>query len=378
MATTTTTTTTKPLDTEKASFSRDERPGVRDLCNERCRHVFDFLDGPVEHSRLADIAQAILKRARMQRERDEAVAIRAAFSMPEGVATLAGLVNAMILQGVGTVRDTTAGWTHRTELPNYLPAKMAVVEDVPRLSEIPRGGVARATRFSISTAENYRLARFGLQFVLDEQDMLSLQTVGVQMLALSEIGKAAMRLIPDSVYAELLSNPTMESGTAVFHADHSNLDTAALDSTALTTAIGEVENQYLEDSDGAPAHINQSARYLVVPPGLKVTARELGRSIALGDADDLVVRSEPRLSATGVRDPKGNTIRTGSATNWLLCADAEQRPSVIVATLEGRKTPLVRSFKLERGQWGIGFDIQFAVGVSIPDYRGLYYSDGTV
>ena len=354
------------------TYPSDIRTGA-ELHEFRATRAVETLENGVAHSSYIDVGRSIVR----DRNATDQDCLRA-LSSAEGISSLTGLVNTAIVSGSASVPKTWEGWTHSESLPNYQDAKAAVVEDVPRLMAVARGDTAPTVDFTV-TSQGYALARYGCQFCLDEQDFLGVTDINIHQTALEEIGRAAMRIVPDLVFARILENGTLDADSkAVFHADHSNLATAALAQAALDTGIAAVENQYLVDEDNIPAHIGQAARYLVVPPNLHGLARRLARDMALGDDSDLIVRSEPRLSATGVFDPRDEVVDLGSATNWLLAASAAQRPCVIVATLNGRQEPLVRWWRLEQGTFGLGFDVQMAVAVTIADFRGLYFSDGTV
>jgi hypothetical protein len=41
------------------------------------------------------------------------------------------------------------------------------------------------------------------------------------------------------------------------------------------------------------------------------------------------------------------------------------------------RQPVMRSFTLDRGAWGLGWDINHDIGVAAIDYRGLHKSAGT-
>jgi len=40
------------------------------------------------------------------------------------------------------------------------------------------------------------------------------------------------------------------------------------------------------------------------------------------------------------------------------------------------RVPAIRSFVLDKGQWGIGWDIKFDIGAKALDFRGMYFSVG--
>lgn len=114
----------------------------------------------------------------------------------------------------------------------------------------------------------------------------------------------------------------------------------------------------------------------MVPPDLVGPARRAVRNMICDDGGDLKVRQESRLSVIGVVDPHSGTTYTGSATNWLLCSKSSSRPSVVVAGLDGPPTPKFRSFKLDRGQFGFGWDVLLDIAAAFVDYRGVYFAVG--
>jgi hypothetical protein len=86
----------------------------------------------------------------------------------------------------------------------------------------------------------------------------------------------------------------------------------------------------------------------------------------------LEMRVDQRISASGVVDPSTGTAYTGSATNWFLAAPPNGR-TIKVAYRQGtNRSPVLRSFVLSQGQWGIGWDINMDIGVAVVDYPGLY------
>ncbi len=103
--------------------------------------------------------------------------------------------------------------------------------------------------------------------------------------------------------------------------------------------------------------------------------------MSLSDFGDLSVRVEPRLTL-GVVDPATDTLVGGSSTSWLLASPASIAPSIIVGGLGGVPKPQIRQFDLAgpgeyAGQWGVGFDIVYDLGVVALDPRGLYFATGS-
>jgi len=329
--------------------------------------------------RLSEFGAALLRGRNQQVPQSERDAFRAAFSNPEGVAALEGLVNTSILSGFRQAADSTSGWARPISLPTYLTSELAVVDQPARLEAVPRGDTAPVVNFSLSTSGAWRLARFGAQFVLDEQDAIDGQNIGVMQTALEEIGRAARAVIPDLVYSLLLTNAALGDGVALFDATRANLGSgagSAFDEDGLDSGIQAMCSQIPTDEEGDPVHQNYAPRFLIVPPSLYGAGRRLVHNMATGDGQDLVVRSESRLTTTGVVNPRTDEVVAANGTSWLLACSSDQAAGVVVGFLNGRGEPRIRRFELTGGAWGFGFDVSFSVGVTAADPRALYLSLG--
>lgn len=328
---------------------------------------------------------------------DPAEAFEAARATPSG-GTLAYVfstnVYARIIAGWDEVPDTTA-WCDEEDVPNFLTQEDISLEADARLKRLARGGTA--TDATISDAhEQYKIARFARKWTVDEQDLID-DRLGAILRMPQEMGAAARRLRPDLVYACLLANAVLADTGALFNATavttaggHANLTTAVLGATGLKAAILAMGKYRLKDGTA----LNIKPRYLMVPSALQWTAKELLTSTAqaytaaaaaatpalyypinvlMGENITLVV--DDRIGAAGVVDPTTNTARTGLDTNWFLSSGGPR--TIRVAYRRGtNRQPVMRSFTLDKGQWGQGWDINMDIGAKALDYRGLHQSTG--
>jgi hypothetical protein len=297
-------------------------------------------------------------------------------------------VYASLIAGWDTVGDTTQGWCDEEDVPNFLTQEDITFEGSARLERLPRGDTAKHATAS-DTHETYKIARYAKQWVMDEQDVID-DRFGALMKMAAELGEAARRLRPDFVYSLMLENPSLVADSvAVFHtATHGNLGTGALSEANLKVAIQGMGTQ--RDSNNNV--LNISPTHLIGPPDLQWTARELTKHQTLiklfADSSDpmystvnqiaamgLTPVSDARLDATGVTDPRTGNVRTGSATNWFLAKAGTRSIRVAYRRGTGRR-PQMRRFTLDRGQWGVGFDINHDIGAAFMDYRGWYKSTG--
>lgn len=325
-------------------------------------------------------------------------ALEAARAAPSG-GTLAYVfstsVYAKLLEGWGEVPDTTT-WCDEEDVANFLTQEDITFSANSKLKQLPRGDTAKDATVS-DARETYKIGRYARKWVVDEQDILD-DRLGAIMRMPQEMGNAARRLRPDLVYALLLANAALADTGALFNSTavtttggHANLTTAVLGATGLKASI--LAMGAYREADGTV--LNIKPRFLIVPSALQWTAKELLTSTAqaytaaaaaatpslyypinvlAGEGLTLVV--DDRIGAAGVTDPTTDTARTGLDTNWFLSAGGPR--TVRVAYRRGtNRQPQLRSFTLDKGQWGIGWDVNMDIGAKALDYRGMHKSAGT-
>ena len=284
-------------------------------------------------------------------------------------------VNAAVIRGFAEAPDTTAGMYKPASAPNFKTMDRMRLQKGGRLDKLPRGKTADLADYS-DLQESYKIARFAKKAVIDEQDLID-DSHDVLNETPRMIGANARRLIPDIFYSILLANNSLSDSVALFHATHKNLGTAALGETGLKAAVTAMGNQR---EGGIPLNITPA--FLVCPLELQFAAAELIKAATIvitGDTDsvrgaknvladlNLQIRADSRLNATGVYDPQTETTLAGSTTNWGLLASPTQGPTIEIATLLATgKAPQIRSFVLDQGTWGRGWDIKFDVGGKGP------------
>lgn len=304
--------------------------------------------------------------------------IKAAFSGSTLTNIFTTNVNTQVLSTYMETGDTTQPWTNTTDVADFKTNERPRMTKGPDLEKLPPGGTAdHVSRSDIG--ESYKIARYAKQFVIDEQDVIN-DRFNALMDMPREMGLAAARLRPDLVYAILLANAALSDGTALFHADHGNLDTtSALADATLRAAITAIA---VQQENGV--NLNLRASHLIVPSDLKFTASQLINSSEVRGAtgqtgtrnplqdENLTMISDSRLS-NGVTDPATGTAHAGSVSTWFLVAAMAH--TIEVAYLRGTgRAPRVRRFNLEKGQYGIGWDVNMDIGAKSLDYRGLHKS----
>lgn len=286
-------------------------------------------------------------------------------------------VNAMLLMSYMEIGDTTGAWTRENDVADFKTNDRIRMKTVAGLGKLPRGGEADHLNRS-DTSESYKIARYAGQFVIDDQDIID-----DSMNALSdmpqEMGKLAARLRPDLVYAILLANPTMADSVALFSsaATRGNLGSSAA-LTGPNLKAGITAMRLLQENG---VNIGLAATHVIVPATLDYTVRELINSTAIASGattgqgtfnslqNVVTPISEERIE-NGVIDPASGTTYSGSASTWFLVST--QANTIEVGYLRGTgRAPTVRSFNLDKGKYGIGWDVAMDIGAKAMDWRGL-------
>lgn len=240
--------------------------------------------------------------------------------------------------------------------------------------EFKRGSVGEAK-------ESYKIATFGKVIAITRQVI-----VNDDMNAFSRIpqllGGSAAQLESDLVWAQILGNPTMGDGTALFHASHNNLAAAAaFDITPLGLARAAMAKQV--GLDGKTV-LNIRPSYLIVPVALETVAEQKLRSTFYPEVSDkvatagmrsLTIIAEARLD-NGINN-KAVTASpiAGSATAWYLAASSAQVDTVELAYLEGNRgvyTETRYGFDVD----GVEVKGRLDVGAKTIDHRGLLKNPG--
>ncbi len=297
-------------------------------------------------------------------------------------------IYAKLIQGWERVGDTTVGWCDEEDVANFLQQEDISITAQARLEKLGPGDTAKDATIA-DKHETYKIARFAKKFTVDEIDVIN-DRLGAIMRMPMELGVAARALRPDLVYSLMLTNPTLVAdGYAVFKvAHHVNLGTGVLSSANLKLGITAVSKQRENNRV-----LNIRPKFLIVPAALDWTGRELTQAAALAklfaDSSDpmyaqlnllaqegLRVVMDDRIGAAGVIDPHTGSTRTGTDTNWFLAAGGSKSIRVAYRRGTGRQ-PVMRSFVLDKGQWGMGWDINMDIAAAFMDYRPWYKSAGT-
>lgn len=303
--------------------------------------------------------------------------------------------NAQFMTGYIDFGDTTTEWTHSEDVVNFLTREVATMGKFGQLEKVTRGQTAKDVNTS-DWKESYKIARYGGKFTVDEQDIINDRFGAIEQESPKDMGLAAAQLRPGLVYSEILNNANLDAdGGALFnatavttaggHANYGSGGGTALAAASLQTGIAAIRKQRINSRV-----LNLNPKYLIVPQALYFSADVLVNSpqrIIAASSDGtknpllglLGVIGDDRIGTAGVVDPRTGSVVAGADTNWLLvCRPGDQgAKTVMVGYLAGTgRAPKIRSYVLDRGQWGLGWDVSFDIGVKALDFRAMYFAAG--
>lgn len=329
---------------------------------------------------LRDILRACLAIEGRQIPHDTHEMIRAATMTGAATVLFSTSANKMIMAGFEGLPDTTQGWCSEHSLPNFKTHDSFGLQKQGSFDRLGRGGTANQATYN-EVAESYKPYRYAKQAAIDEQDIIDDDLSALQTI-LPEMGEACARIRPDLVYSIIHANAALNADSvALFHSSHGgNTTTGAL---AVATLQASMAIMLKQTENGA--QLNLPPMFLIVPHDLVFTAKQLVSSALLisdttqGNRNviadyNMQVVSESRMGVAGVTNPVTGTSYAGLATNYLLASKPGR--TIQVGYVNGQKTPRVRTFVLDKGQYGMGFDVNLDIGAKALGYQGLVFSTG--
>lgn len=305
--------------------------------------------------------------------RDATGWLQAAFSSASLPGVLSNIANKMLLEGYNYVEDAwrriakIASVNDFKEHTRYRMTGSFKFQQVGPDGEIKHGQLDEQ-QFG-QKADTH-----GIMFALTRQMIIN-DDLGAFTDIPRQIGMGAAEAIAEAVWSLWLSNPNQSDGKAFFHADHNNYSEGAdtaLSIDGLTAA--EILFAQQVKPNGKPLGIMPSL--LLVPPGLKVAAEMLMKSLLLNET---TTANKPKPSTNphaGKFDVVSsvylsNTSFTNASNKaWYLLADPNRLSAIEVAFLNGVDRPTVEKTDADFSTLGVQFRGYIDFGVREQDHRG--------
>lgn len=298
--------------------------------------------------------------------------IKAAFTVTDLPVILGNVANKRMLQEYKRYPIIAHKLCSIGDLPDYKESSRARLADFGNLEVVPLGGTVKEGAMGEDSATN-KVERYAKIFWLDEALIVN-DDLGAFLKIPKIFGAKAARLVDQVFFKRLLANPGN-----LFSADNKNYLSGTTSALSLD-GLKALRTLFLKqvDSTGEPVAVDPS--FLVVPPSLDVTARELvtATTVVTGEAatrpaanvvgKGLEVVTSPYLEAEGYA---GN-----SATGWYLFGDPNLVDTFEVGYLKGRKEPVVERGEFDLSKFGISYRVSHHFGVREQGTVGMAFAKG--
>lgn len=237
-----------------------------------------------------------------------------------------------------------------------------------RLDKVKENGEFKNKKIPDAEFESIQAETYGNIINVSRQMIVNDDLAAFSKLA-TMLGRAAARSIEIDVYALLASNPVLEDGVTLFHADHGNLVTGAA-----MTAIGfDLMRQKMATQKDPSGNDFLDLRPAVLLTGITQgsTARVINDSLYDPDAANKL--QKPNL-AKGIFNNIIDTARIPGNEYYAFAAPAEE-PVIEVSFLDGNQTPFLETqmgFEVDGMSWKVRHD--YAVGA--VGFRGVVKNPG--
>lgn len=206
-------------------------------------------------------------------------------------------------------------------------------------------------------------------------EMITNDDVGAVRRIPVKLGRAAARTLYHAVWNDTIqANPTTTyDSTALFHANHGNTGTAALDEAGLLAAENAMRDQTGYGETGHKLGAANMPKFLIIPNELRNTANKLVNS-------PMAVTANENATTPNLFQGQYTIIVVDDwtdANDWYLATDPLNTPILEVGFLGGREEPEL--FVQDQPTVGSQFTadkttykIRHIWGIGILDHRGLY------
>ncbi|KZY30539.1 hypothetical protein A3731_00730 [Roseovarius sp. HI0049] len=312
-----------------------------------------------------DLARDCLTRAGVQTTGMDAASTitRALHATSDFPAIFADTANRVLREAYDAAPATLRQIARQASARDFRAKTSVQLGEAPTLEKVNEHGEYRAGTMA-EAKESYSIDTFGRIVGLSRKAIINDDLSAFTDLS-GQLGRAAADFEAQQLVDLLTANPTMDDGTALFHADHGNLagTGGALDADSLAAARLAMRRQ--TGLSGRPIAV--APKYLIVPPELETTAEQLLATInptttadvnVFGGKLELLV--EARLSDTGA---------------WYVAADPAQVPGLEYSYLQGAEGPQIEQragFEVD----GLEVKIRLDFGAAFLDWRGVYRNAG--
>jgi hypothetical protein len=281
---------------------------------------------------------------------------------------LGGVIHQTLLSNYQAVADTWRNFCSIGSVSDFRPYKRLRMGSFSRLDKVKENGEFKNKKIPDAEFESIQAETYGNIINVSRQMIVNDDLAAFSKLA-TMLGRAAARSIEIDVYALLASNPTLEDGVTLFHADHGNLVTGAAMTAIVFDSMRQKMARQMDPSGNDFLDLRPSILLTGITQGS--TARVINDSLYDPDAANKLQR--PNL-AKGIFSNIIDTARIAGNEYYAFAAPAEE-PVIEVSFLDGNQTPFLETqmgFEVDGMSWKVRHD--YAVGA--VGFRGVVKNPG--
>jgi phage major head subunit gpT-like protein len=293
---------------------------------------------------------------------------------------LGNTVNRTLRAAYEAAPQTFRPLVRETTVSDFKSVTRAQMGEAPKLEKVNEHGEFKRGTIG-EGSESYKVTTFGKIVGITRQALIN-DDLGAFTRISQMFGAQAAQLESDLVWAEILSNPTMGDGVALFQlANHKNLQTAAAFAEAQITKMRTAMAKQV-GIDGKTV-LNIRPSFLIVPMELEAAAEKLinaqfvpvtTETAVAASVRSLTVISEPRID-NGLVHPVTGAAIAGSATAYYLAASPLQSDTIELAYLEGNRGVYTES-KMGFNTDGVEIKVRMDAGAKAIDWRAFQKNAG--
>ena len=289
----------------------------------------------------------------------------AGFSTISLTGILSNVANKTMLAAYQAVPSVASSIAAETDVSDFKEVTRYRLTGVGLFEKVGPDGELKSAELS-EEAFTSKVETYGRMITLTRQMIIN-DDLGAFLQIPRLIGRMSALKREEALFELLLSNPG-----SFFSSGNNNFLSGAQTSLSID-ALTEGEQLFLDQTDSEGKPILLSAKTLLVPTSLKVTAEQLMTETRVNQFDPkakpannphagkFTVVSTPYLNA--------QAITGGSALAWYLFADPADIAALEVAYLRGKRVPTIESGDTNFNTLGVQWRGFFDFGVSVQDKR---------
>lgn len=274
--------------------------------------------------------------------------------------------NLTVLEGYETTDDDS--WRQMSRERNFSdfrPHSQAGLAGTPEFLVVEENGEYTYASFS-DIGRSSKLWTSGRIISLSRQLIINDQ-LGLFGDMAGKLGQGAALHEANSWWANLLGNPTLSDGVALFHASHGNLAASGAAPSVASLGAARAAMRKQKDRDGVTVLANNVPKFLVIGPDLETEVDKIMSTIMPNQVTGVVpnfIRSLTPIVTPRITDYA-----------WYLVADPRRTPSLFHGYLSGQRgiyTDTRVGFEVD----GIEYKGRLDFNAHAADHQGVYKNPG--